>query len=394
MTCTDTETETESATPGLPLAGCRVVELGSSVAAPYATWILAALGADVVKVERPGTGDDARQWGELFPDGSASIFQALNRDKRSITVDLKDPAQLAWLRGYLVDGIDVVLQNFRSGHATRYGIGDADLRAANPRIVYCNIWAFGREGPLKDHPGYDPLMQAYGGLMSVTGEMGRAPVRVGTSIIDMGTGMWCAIGILAALKQREVTGRGCTVDTSLFETSLAWMTYHFTGLQASGTSPVRRGSGAPGMVPYQCFPCADGYLMVAAPNDRLFERVCRVIGRPELPEDPRFATNQARYANLEALVAVLEPVFATRTRAEWQADLEAAGVPCAPEQNTEEVMAAEQTRALGILQSLPGQPVVLAGLPVSFDGRRPPLQRPAPALGEHNPEIKGGKQHA
>ncbi|MCP5150975.1 MAG: CoA transferase [Ectothiorhodospiraceae bacterium] len=373
----------------LPLDGVRVVEVGTSVAAPYATWILAALGADVVKVERPGKGDDARQWGELFADGRSSIFEALNRDKRGISVDLKDPAALERLRSRVIAGADVVLQNLRPGHVARYGLDAATLTAADPRLVYCNIWAFGASGPLKDHPGYDPLMQAYGGIMSVTGEMGRAPVRVGTSIIDMGTGMWCAIGILAALRRREVTGLGCVVDASLFETALGWMTYHATGYQASGENPVRRGSGAPGMVPYQAFRCADGYLMIAAPNDKLFVALCGVLGRPQWPEDPRFASNQARYANQPALIEAIEAITVTADRAHWRRLLEAAGIPCAPDQTTSEMLADPQTRALGILQHLPGNPLELMGLPLSFDGTRPPLREHAPALGEHDRALLG-----
>jgi crotonobetainyl-CoA:carnitine CoA-transferase CaiB-like acyl-CoA transferase len=192
-------TTTESInTDVLPLAGLRVVEIGSSVAAPYATWILAALGADVIKIERPGSGDDARQWGELFADGTSSIFHALNRDKRSVAVDLKDPQARQRLQDRLLSRCDVILQNLRPGVITGYGLDADTLCATNERLIYCNIWAFGATGPLRNKPGYDPLMQAYGGIMSVTGEPGREPVRVGTSIIDMGTGMWCAIGILAA----------------------------------------------------------------------------------------------------------------------------------------------------------------------------------------------------
>ena len=371
-----------------PLAGVRVVELGSSVAAPYAAWLLAALGADVLKVERPGTGDDARQWGQLFPDGRSSFYEALNRDKRGITVDLKDETERAWLRRLCVSEVDVVVQNLRPGAVERYGLGAAELSVENPRLVYCNLGAFGDRGPLRHQPGYDPLMQACGGIMSVTGEEGRPPVRVGTSIIDMGTGMWCAIGILAALNRRAATGRGCVVDASLYETAIAWMTTHATVVQAAGRSPGRQGSGVRGLAPYQAYACADGHLVVAAPNERLFARLAEVLGHPEWPADPRFDTNQKRYRNLGALNRLIEPRFAEKPREHWQARLEAAGVPSAPVRGTAEVMAHEQTLALDMLQNLPGDSLRLVGMPLRFDGERPPLRRSAPSLGQHDAEVK------
>ena len=371
-----------------PLAGIRVVELGSSVAAPYAAWLLAALGADVLKVERPGAGDDARQWGQLFPDGRSSFYETLNRDKRGITVDLKDEAERAWLRRLCVSEVDVVVQNLRPGSVERYGLGAAELTRENPRLVYCNLGAFGDRGPLRNHPGYDPLMQACGGIMSVTGEEGRPPVRVGTSIIDMGTGMWCAIGILAALNRRAITGQGCVVDASLYETAIAWMTTHATVVQAAGHSPGRQGTGVRGLAPYQAYECSDGYLVIAAPNDRLFARLSEALDHPEWPEDERFDTNQKRYLNLDALNRRLEPVFATQTREHWQARLEAAGVPSAPVRATAEVLEHEQTVALEMLQSLPGDSLRLVGMPLRFDGERPPLRSTAPSLGQHDAEVK------
>ena len=372
-----------------PIAGIRVVELGSSVAAPYAAWLLAALGADVLKVERPGTGDDARQWGHLFSDGRSPFFEALNRDKRGITVDLKDEAERAWLRRLCVSDVDVVVQNLRPGAVERYGLGAAELCAENPRLVYCNLGAFGDRGPLRKHPGYDPLMQACGGIMSVTGEEGRPPVRVGTSIIDMGTGMWCAIGILAALNRRAATGRGCVVDASLYETAVGWMTIFASVAQAAGHSPGRQGSGIRGLAPYQAYECSDGYLMIAAPNDRLFDRLAAALDHPEWPEDERFDSNQKRSRNLDALNLLLEPVFATHSRAHWQAKLDAAGVPSAPVRATAEVLEHEQTIALEMLQTFPGDTLRRVGMPLRFDGERPPLRNAAPSLGEHDAEQKG-----
>jgi len=373
-----------------PPAGITVIEIGTSVAAPHAGLILAGLGADVIKVERPDGGDDARQWGRVLPDGSSSYFNALNRDKRGITVDIKDPAEREWLRRLCIERADVVFQNMRPGRAEANGLGAGELTAANPRLVYCNLGAFGRVGPLQDRPGYDPLMQAYGGIMSVTGEEGRPPIRVGTSIVDMGTGMWSVIGILAALNRRAATGRGCIVDSSLYETALAWMTHHASTAMISGENPVRQGSGARGMAPYQAYQCADGWLVVAAPNDRLFARLATVLGHPEWPEDPRFASNQDRYANLAALNERIAPILVGRSREEWSAALEAAGVPNAPVRTTLEMMADAQTRALEMFQRLAPDREEVMGLPLSFDGERPPLRRYAPRLGEHDEEIKGG----
>jgi len=379
---------TETTAANQPLAGIRVVEIGSSVAAPYAAWILAGLGADVIKVERPAGGDDARQWGRMFPDGIASYFHALNRDKRGITIDMSSAEERDWLRTFCTTEVDVVLQNMRPGGVEKHGLDGVSLTKANPRLIYCNMGAFGKAGPLKNHPGYDPLMQAYGGIMGITGEEGRPPIRVGTSIVDMGTGLWSAVGILAALKHRDDTGKGCIVDASLYETAVAWMTNSVASTAVDGRNPERQGSGARGMAPYQAYACSDGHLVVAAPNDNLFNKLSNVLGHPEWPEDPRFDTNQNRYANLAALNALIEPIMEAEPRAYWQEALEAAGIPTAPVQQVLEMMADPQTQALGILQNLNGG-TTLMGMPLSFDGQRPPLTRYAPGLGEHNAEIKG-----
>jgi crotonobetainyl-CoA:carnitine CoA-transferase CaiB-like acyl-CoA transferase len=372
-----------------PLAGVRVVEIGSSVAAPYAAWILGNLGADVVKVERPGAGDDARQWGGILLDGSSSYFHALNREKRGITVDLTDPEEQQWLRDYCIKEADVVIQNMRPGRIEKYELDGETLTQASPRLVYCNLGAFGNRGPLKDHAGYDPLMQAYGGLVSITGEEGQPPIRVGTSIIDMGTGMWSVIGILAALTRLAETDKGCIVDASLYETSVAWLNNAAATAGAEGRNPVRQGSGARGMAPYQAYACADGHLIIAAPNDRLFERLSKVLGHPEWPDEPRFNSHQNRYSNLAKLNALIEPIIVEHPRDHWRKALDDVGIPSAPVQKTLEMMADPQTEALGIIQQFGDEGIRLMGMPLSFDGERPPLGRYAPTLGEHNKEIKG-----
>lgn len=371
-----------------PLAGVKVVEIGSSVAAPYAAWIMGVLGADVIKAERPDGGDDARQWGNLFADGTSSTFHYLNSEKSAVTVDLKDEDECRWLREFCISEADVVIQNLRPGHVDRYGVGADELRAANPKLIYCNLWPFGNTGPMQNFPGYDPLMQALSGIMSVTGEVGRPPVRVGPSMIDMGTGMWCVIGILAALNRRLQTGEGCLVDASLYETALGWMANAVPTTEATGKSPGRQGTTARGMAPYQAYECSDGYLIVAAPNDRLFERLAGVLGHPEWTGDPRFETNQKRWDNLDELNQLMSPILNSDARENWRQKLHKAGVPSAPVRDTLEMMGDEQTRALGIIQRISADGPELMGMPLSFDGERPPLTRYAPKLGEHNAEIK------
>ena len=373
----------------LPLDGILVVELGHSVAAPYAALVLAELGADVVKVEKPGHGDDARRWGPPFHEGTSTVFKALNRNKRSIVADLRDAEDIAKLKA-LIGRADVVIQNLRPGQVDELGLGPAAMCAANPRLVYATIGAFGAAGPLKDEPGYDPLMQAFGGMMSVTGEQGRPPVRVGTSPIDMGAGMWVVTGVLSALLKRATTGRGGEVTTSLYETALGWMLYHVASEAVTGEEPGRHGSGTAMIAPYQAFPTADGDLVVAAGNDSLFRRVCEAIGLSELATDPRYASNADRVRNRGVLIETLSERLRTKTRAEWAAALGAVGVPTAPVQGMGELAAHPQTQALGILrgEGVPGG-VRTIGLPLSFDGVRPGRDAPAPALGEGNPDYLG-----
>jgi crotonobetainyl-CoA:carnitine CoA-transferase CaiB-like acyl-CoA transferase len=366
-----------------PLAGICVFEFGHSVAAPFAGQILGDLGAEVIKIEKPG-GDDARHWGPPFWEGESAIFQTLNRNKRSISLDLRDPAALAELHGLLLDRADVVLQNMRPGQAETLGLGGEALLAMKPSLVHCNLGAFGRVGPLANAPGYDPLMQAFGGLMSVTGEAGRPAVRVGVSMVDMGTGMWAAIGILAVLQRRAVTGQGGVVDVSLFETAAAWMSVPVAQFLASGEVPERQGSGAQGIVPYRAYGTADGELVVAAGNDALFRALAGVLGHPEWVDDPRFASNPGRVAHQEALYPLIERDMAGRPTAEWVALLETAGIPCAPVQDVSAMLAHRQTDALGLVQRLPGTEVSAIGLPISFDGVRPAPRAGVPRLGLDN----------
>jgi crotonobetainyl-CoA:carnitine CoA-transferase CaiB-like acyl-CoA transferase len=370
-----------------PLSGLVVVEIGHSVAAPYAGMILGELGAEVIKVENPEGGDPARGWGPPFSDEAAIAFHAFNRSKRGIAVDLADAQAVALLRRLIRERADILIHNLKFGTLERYGLGPQSLLAEKPDLVCCNIGAFGAVGPLRDRPGYDPMMQAYGGLMSLLGEDKRPPVRVTVSIVDIATAMWAVIGILARLAERQTTGRGGIVDASLYETTLAWMSLPIAAYLASGEVPARWGSGIEQIVPYQAFAAADGHLMVAAGNDNLFRRLALAVGRPSLAEDRRFCSNKDRVENRAGLVQILEDVFGTEPMAVWRARLDAAGIPNAPIRPIDAVVADAQTAALGIIQKAPASTLTLVGLPLSFDGVRPPFRKPAPRLGEDDADI-------
>lgn len=372
-----------------PLDGIRVFELGASVAAPYGAWVLAQLGAEVVKVEKPGDGDDARHWGPPFWHGTGAMFHSLNRDKKSITINLRDDAERARLRELILKTGDVVIQNMRPGKAAEMGLGPDELTTEKPELIYANFGAFGRVGPYQDRPGYDPLMQAFGGLMSVTGEEGRPPVRVGTSIIDMGTGMWSVIGIVSALRERELTGKGGVIDLSLYETSIGWMTAHTAAYHSGGAMPSRFGSGMRTIVPYEAYECSDGYLVIAGANNSLFEKISGALGHPEWPNDERFKTNPDRVEHRDLLNGLITEILKTEPRSHWQQALDDVGVPNAPIQNTGEMDEHPQTKALGIIQESPDGSVKLTGMPFSFDGVRPNFKARAPEIGQHNDEIFG-----
>jgi crotonobetainyl-CoA:carnitine CoA-transferase CaiB-like acyl-CoA transferase len=371
-----------------PLAGITVVEIGHSVAAPYAGLILSELGADVIKVENPKGGDYARGWGPPFWNGTASAFHGLNRGKSGITVNFSDPEEAGRLRRLIIDRADAVIQNLRGGVMQGYGLGAAELTAAKPSLIYCDLGAFGEGGPMASKPGYDPLMQAFAGIMSVTGEGGdRPPIRVGVSIVDMGSGMWATIGILAALFERTRTGRGGAVATSLYETALAWMTVPLAGYAANGEVRRPHGSGTAEIAPYQCFPTRGGWLMIAAGNDNLYRRLCATLGRPDLGEDTRFLTNGDRVVNRGVLVPMIEEITRTWDIEELMAALDKAGIPNAPLQNVAQVTDHPQTHAVGILQEGPEGALPTVGLPLAFDGERSSYERAAPELGEHNDAV-------
>lgn len=378
----------------LPLDGVCVVEIGHSLAAPYAGNILAQLGARVIKVEARGKGDYARGWGPPFTGDAASMFHAVNNGKCSVTADFDDPASLGAVREFILREADVVMQNLKAGALVKHALDADSLTQAKPDLIYCNMGAFGRHGPLADRPGYDPLIQAFSGMMSILGHAGDEPSRVPVSINDMGTGMWAAIGILAALAQRarQPGGRPQVVDVSLFETALAWMTVPMTDRLAKGPQPKRNGSGSPNIAPYQVFRCADQQIMIAAGNDVLFARLCHAIGLPELVDDPRFASNGERVGHLPELLAALEPKIATMTADECLSRLSAQSIPCGPLNTIDQVLAHPQTAALDILRQTPRGDLTTIALPISFDGHRPPLAGNGPVLGEHDALLEPPSQ--
>lgn len=369
----------------LPLNGVKVVEIAQNLAGPFAGQILASLGADVVKIERPDGGDDARVWGPPLTADASHLFHTFNYNKRGITIDLRDPTAIGWLKKYIA-GCDVLVQNLRPGAMDEFGLDVETLRAANPGLIYCSLWAFGSKGPMKMKPGYEPIVQAFSGIFSVNGAPGTPPTRVALPVLDLGTGMWAAIGCIAGLYQRQFTGAGCAVDTSLFETALGWLTIGLGAYKTLGNLPTRHRTGSARIVVFQGFETSDGEIVVAAANDRLFAKLAKALGHPEWNTDPRFKTNALRVANKDALLPDIEALMRTQSRAEWIECLEAAGIPCAPINNLAEAAREPQTEAVGILHVIPGLGEFV-GLPARFDGQRPPIRRPAPSLGQHNAEV-------
>ena len=375
--------------PALPLTGIRVADFSRVLAGPLATMVLADLGADVVKVERPGIGDDTRAWGPPFVGDDAAYFLSLNRNKRSIALDLGTEQGAAAARR-LALASDVVIENFRPGLMDRFGLDFASLADEDPTLVYCSLTAFGEEGDAASRPGYDIIVQALSGLMSITGQPGGEPTKVGVALLDVVCGLYAANAIQAALIRRAETGRGGRVSVSLFDASVAAMVNQAANHLLGGLVPGPLGNQHPNIVPYQLFRAADRPFILAAGNDRLFERTCEVLGRPELATDERFATNEARVRHREVLIELLADAFATRTSAEWLGALEAAGVPCAPVRAMDEVFAApEGAAAVQEVEDPVRGRLRLVASPIRLDGSPTPVRRPPPHLGEHTAEVLG-----
>ena len=372
-----------------PLAGIRVVDLSKILAGPYVTMSLADLGAEVVKVEHPDGGDPTRKWGPPFNGPDATYYLSANRNKRSVVLDLKSEAgQEAVHR--LISTADVVVENFRPGSSLQELYSGERLCEQHPELIVLHISAFGDSGPMRGEPGYDMVAQAAAGLMSLTGEPDGPPLKAGYAMADLSAALFGTIGVNAALVERARTGRGQYITTSLYESQLALHVSWATGYFATRERPGRLGSGHPNLVPYQAYPASDGNFVIAVGNQDMWRRLCAAIGRDDLPEDPRFATNADRVTHREALNAELEASLRERTVEHWCAELGEAGVPVTPIRSLDEIYASEQTQVLGMIGTV-DHPV--AGeleqirFPVNFRGERPELRSAPPMLGEHSHDV-------
>lgn len=385
---------------GLPLDGVRVLDLTRILAGPTATQLLADLGADVIKIERPGEGDDTRKWGPPFvtdeegrPTTESAYYLCANRNKRSVAVDIGKPEGAALVRR-LAARAEVLVENFKVGGLAKYGLGYADLAPELPRLVYCSITGFGQTGPYAQRPGYDYLAQGLGGIMSLTGEPDGEPMKVGVGIADVMCGMYAVTAILAALRHVDRTGEGQHIDMALLDTQIAWLVNEASNYLVSGQVPRRLGNEHPNIVPYKVFQTADGYAILAVGNDRQFRSWCEVAGAQDLAADPRFATNALRVANREALYAAMPAYMARKTTAAWVEALAAASVPCSPVNDLAQVFADPQVQARGMRIEVPhplsgSGRVPMVANPIRFSATPVQYRHPPPLLGQHTDEVLG-----
>lgn len=372
-----------------PLAGVRVLDLTRVVAGPYCSMFLGDLGAEVVKVEQPGAGDDTRGWGPPFAGGESAYFLCINRNKKSLTLDLKSERGAALLRE-LAKAADVIIENFRPGTMERLDVGEKQLRALNPRLIYGSLTGFGADGPMSDWPGYDLIVQSWGGLMSITGTPEGEPVKVGVAIIDLVAGLMLGKAIVAALYAREKSGAGQRIDTSLLEAEVASLINAGSNYLVGGKVPERWGNAHPNIVPYQNFKTRDGYLVIGVASETIWKRFCAAAGRKDLMQDPRFQNNSKRVEHRAELIALLSKMFLQRDNESWFTLLTEAEVPCAPVQTIDQVFQAPQVLHRGMLMEIDhptAGKVRMAGIPVKFSGTPASVRQPPPLLGEHNEEV-------
>jgi crotonobetainyl-CoA:carnitine CoA-transferase CaiB-like acyl-CoA transferase len=375
-----------------PLKGIKVLDLSRVLAGPWCTQLLADLGADVIKIERPGHGDDTRHWGPPWHgEGDrrvAAYFLSCNRGKRSAAIDFAQAEGAALVRKF-AEQAEVVIENFKVGGLEKFGLDATTLRAANPRLVYASITGFGQDGPYADRAGYDYIIQGMGGLMSVTGlpdaVPGGGPMRVGVAVVDLFTGLYTCVAILAALYRREKTGEGATIDMALFDTQLAMLANQASNALVSGKDPPRQGNTHPNIVPYQPFDAADQPIIIAVGNERQFSRLAEICGHPEWTSDVRFASNEARVANRQEMVRLVSEAIAKKPAAEWLDQLEAAGIPAGPINRVSQALGDIQAQHRQMVRAIAGMPLV--GSPVRLDGTRADSDLPPPALGEHTNEV-------
>ena len=375
-----------------PLEGIRVLDLSRVLTGPFCSMLLGDLGAEVIKVEIPKTGDDTRQWGPPFIHGESAYFLSVNRNKKSLTLDLSKEKGREVLYA-LAEHCDILLENFRPGVTERLQVDYPRLARKNPRLVYCSISSYGYTGPYRDRLAYDLVLQAMGGLMGITGEPGREPVRIGVAMSDIGAGMYAALAILAALAARARTGKGQWIDVSLLDSTVSWMTYMAAYYFATGKSPERAGSAHPTIVPYQCFKTEDDeFIALAVGNDKLFQNLCRAISNEKLAQDPRFSTNPNRVTNRNQLIPILEQVFAKKPMDEWLRILAKAEVPAGPVYSMKDVFSDPQVlhrKMLAKIQHPIAGNINQIGIPMVFSETNPEVRSPPPVLGEHADEILG-----
>jgi crotonobetainyl-CoA:carnitine CoA-transferase CaiB-like acyl-CoA transferase len=380
-----------------PLHGLRVFDLSRVLAGPSCTQLLGDLGADVIKIERPGSGDDTRGWGPPFltgadgeETGESAYFLSTNRNKRSLALDIAQPEGAALARR-LVAQCDVLVENFKTGGLKKYGLAYADLADDNPGLIYCSITGFGQTGPFAARPGYDFLIQGMGGIMSVTGQPEGEPMKVGVAIADLMTGMYASSAILAALHHREKTGQGQYIDLALLDTQVAWLANQGLNYLTSGVAPGRLGNEHPNIVPYKVLPCSDGFFILAVGNDRQYQAFCAFAEAPELAEDDRFRNNAARVRNREALYASIAEITARRPQDEWVEGLTAVGVPCGPVNTIEQTFAHPQVQArdmqIRMTHAATGGEVSLIGSPIKYSETPADYRRAPPMLGQHTEEV-------
>jgi crotonobetainyl-CoA:carnitine CoA-transferase CaiB-like acyl-CoA transferase len=371
------------------LGGIRVLDLTRVLAGPYCTMFLGDLGAEVVKVEQPDVGDDTRGWGPPFAGGESAYFLCTNRNKKSLTVDLKSADGIALMK-QLAGQADVLIENFRPGAMDRLGLGEKELRAKNPKLVYASLSGFGADGPMADIPGYDLIVQAWGGLMSITGTNESGPLKVGVAIIDLVAGLMLGKAIVAALYAREKIGVGQKIDTSLLEAEVATLINAGSNYLIAGTVPGRWGNAHPTIVPYQSFQTADSFIVLGAASESIWKRLCPALKRAELTDDPRFANNADRVANRQELIPILSKIFMTQTTEHWVAALNQANVPCAAVQTIDQVFTAPQVLHRNMLVEVDhptAGKVRMAGIPVKFSATPASVRLPPPLLGEHNDDV-------
>jgi crotonobetainyl-CoA:carnitine CoA-transferase CaiB-like acyl-CoA transferase len=386
--------------PALPLTGLRVFDLTRILAGPSCTQLLGDLGADVIKIERAGAGDDTRKWGPPYVKDAAgndtsesAYYLSANRNKRSITLDLSKPEGQKLARR-LIAKSDIMIENFKVGDLAKFGLDYATLSRDFPRLVYCSITGFGQTGPYAPRAGYDMLAQALGGIMSITGPAhdgpGSQPYKVGVGIADLMTGMYAAVAILAALRHRDSTGEGQHIDMALLDTQVAWLANEGLNYLVSGKTPVRRGNAHPNIVPYEVFACADGFVILAIGNDGQFAKFCAFAGRAELAADPRYATNPARVANRAELVAIVNGITGAKPQSHWVEGLAKAGVPCSPVNDIAQVFEDPQVKARNMQIAMPhasGQDVPLIASPIKMSKTPPAYRHPPPTCGQHTDAI-------